>query len=129
MERPPFIEGGVRPVTMGALAVVAAGLTRRKRRGGGLAFKDDASYIGYLTDDDEIGNGGNGGNGGGGGGGDGGSMDVAVYRRRRNELIGSDGGADLSFSNCLFVIVTFCVLLALFLFAVSPWGVPPPRRL
>jgi hypothetical protein len=59
-------------------------------------------------------------------GGCGGGASTVVARRRR-ELLGSD--ADMSFSNCLFMMITVCGLLMLFLFAVSPWGVPPPRRL
>jgi hypothetical protein len=47
--------------------------------------------------------------------------------RRRRELLGSD--SDVSFSSCMMMIVTICGLLLLFLFAVSSWGVPPPRRL
>jgi hypothetical protein len=50
-----------------------------------------------------------------------------MIRRRRRELLGSD--ADVSFSNCMLMMITVCGLLMLFLFAVSPWGVPPPRRL
>ena len=88
-------------------------ITKRK-----LSFplKDDAGYIGYLTDDEEdtavV-----------SGSGDG----ASTVARRRRELLGSD--ADVSFSNCLFMMITVCGLLMLFLFAVSPWGVPPPRRL
>jgi len=90
-------------------------ITKRK-----LSFplKDDAGYIGYLTDDEEdtavV---------SGSGDGDG----ASTVARRRRELLGSD--ADMSFSNCLFMMITVCGLLMLFLFAVSPWGVPPPRRL
>ena len=75
-------------------------------------LKDDAGYIGYLTDDEQ---------------------DIVVggvastVARRRRELLGSD--ADVSFSGCLFMMITVCGLLMLFLFAVSPWGVPPPKRL
>ena len=102
MERPPFIEGGVCPVTMTAVG----------RGGGGrLAFKDDASYIGYLTDDES----GSGSDSGGGS-----SMEM-VYRRRRDELLGNNGGFDLSFSVCLFVIVALVVLVW--------WGLRPPTAL
>jgi hypothetical protein len=105
MERPPFIEGGVCPVMMTAAAVAG-------RRGGGrLAFKDDASYIGYLTDDES----------GSGSDSDGGSSMEMVYRRRRDELLGNNGGFDLSFSVCLFVIVALVVLV---------WGgLRPPTAL
>jgi hypothetical protein len=102
MERPPFIEGGVCPVTMTAAA--AAGRGRGRGRGGRLAFKDDAGYIGYLTDDES-------------GSGSSSSMEM-VYRRRRDELLGRDGGFDLSFSVCLLVITAFVVLVF--------WGLRPP---
>ena len=102
------LAGGV-----GRLAGVGGGcITKRKLP---FPLKDDAGYIGYLTDDEEdtvV-----------SGGGDG----ASTVARRRRELLGSD--ADMSFSNCLFMMITVCGLLMLFLFAVSPWGVPPPRRL
>jgi hypothetical protein len=66
-----------------------------------------------LSDDESV-----------GGTGDEGDVLNVVHRRRR-ELIGSD----ISFSDCMFMIITVGGLLMLFLFAVSPWGVPPPRRL
>ena len=110
--------GGVGRLAGGGVGRLAGG------GGGGIIrripsfpLKDDAGYIGYLTDDEEedtvV-------SGGGGGG----STTVA---RRRRELLGSD--ADVSFSNCLFMMITVCGLLMLFLFAVSPWGVPPPKLL
>jgi hypothetical protein len=83
-----------------------------KRSSSSFPIKDDAGYIGYLSDDES-------------GGGDR-HCDSTVARRRR-ELLGSN--ADVSFSGCLFMMITVCGLLMLFLFAVSPWGVPPPRRL
>ena len=88
-----------------------AGIIRRRSS---FPLKGDAGYIGYLTDDEEdtvVGGGGA----------------STVVARRRRELLGSD--ADVSFSGCLFMMITVCGLLMLFLFAVSPWGVPPPRRL
>jgi hypothetical protein len=78
-------------------------------------IKDDAGYIGYLSDDES------------GGGNRDRDRDSTVVSRRRRELLGSD--ADVSFSNCMLMMITVCGLLMLFLFAVSPWGVPPPRRL
>ena len=86
-------------------------LMRRRRRSSSFPIKDDAGYIGYLSDDES-------------GGGD---RDSTVVSRRRRELLGSD--ADVSFSNCMLMMITVGGLLMLFLFAVSPWGVPPPRRL
>ncbi len=91
-------------------------LQRNKRkRSSSFPLKDDAGYIGYLTDDDDSGSS------------SGSSSDEGrrMVRRRRRELIGSD----ISFSACMFMMITACGLLMLFLFAVSPWGVPPPRRL
>ena len=90
--------------------VGGAGIIRRRSS---FPIKDDAGYIGYLTDDEEdiVVSGGA----------------STVVARRRRELLGSD--ADVSFSGCLFMMITVCGLLMLFLFAVSPWGVPPPRRL
>jgi hypothetical protein len=90
-------------------------LQRNKRKiSSSFPLKDDAGYIGYLTDDDESGSSGS-------------SSDEGrrMVRRRRRELIGSD----ISFSACMFMMITACGLLMLFMFAVSPWGVPPPRRL
>jgi len=85
---------------------------RMRRRSSSFPLKDDAGYIGYLSDDES-----------GGSGDDGGVL--RVVDRRRRELIGSD----ISFSGCMFMMIMVCGLLMLFLFAVSPWGVPPPRRL
>ena len=70
-------------------------------------LKDDAGYIGYLTDGEEE------------------ADEDSVIRRRRRKLLGSD----VSFSACMLMMIIACGLLMLFLFAVSPWGIPPPRRL
>jgi len=83
-------------------------------------LKDDAGYIGYMTDDDESGSSGSGHEEEGG-------HVMNIVRRRRRELLRTD--ADVSFSGCLFMMITAVGLLMLFLFAVSPWGVPPPKRL
>lgn len=84
----------------------------RRRSLSPVPLKDDAGYnVGYLTDDeDDAGHGNNHGS-------------AAVISRRRRELLGSD----LSFTGCLFMFVGVTCLLMLFLFAVSPWGIPPPR--
>ena len=88
-----------------------------KRSRSSFPLKDDAGYIGYLTDDDES---------SGSSGDEGNTSNImCMVRRRRRELIGHD----LSFSGCLFLMTTVGCLLLLFMFAVSPWGVPPPRRL
>ena len=74
-------------------------------------LKDDAGYIGYLTDDESD-------------SGSGGEV-MNIVERRRRQLLGSD----ISFSACMLMMIIACGLLMLFLFAVSPWGIPPPRRL
>ena len=104
MVRPPFIEGGV----CASMATAAEFVSRRS-----FPLKDDAGYIGYLTDAEDA---------------DAAAeseADAEEIRRRRRELVGSD----VSFSNCMLMMITVCGLIMLFLFAVSPWGVPPPRRL
>ena len=91
------------------------------RRGGGLRMrrrssfpiKDDAGYIGYSSDRESNSSD------------EGNVMNMQVVHRRRQELLGSD----MSFSSCLMLFITVCGLLFLFLFAASPWGIPPPRRL
>lgn len=90
-----------------------SGMRRRSSSQSSFPIKDDAGYIGYLSDDES-------------GGGDS-HRDSSMVSRRRRELLGSD--ADVSFSNCMLMMITVGGLLMLFLFAVSPWGVPPPRRL
>ena len=107
----PGVPQGVPPPNGGG---GGGGALRMRKRSSSFPLKDDAGYIGYLTDDDESGSG------------DEGEGDVmSVVDRRRRELMGSD----ISFSGCMFMMITVCGLLMLFLFAVSPWGVPPPRRL
>jgi hypothetical protein len=83
------------------------------RRKSSFPIKDDAGYIGYLSDRESNNSD------------EGNVMNMQVLHRRRQELLGSD----MSFSSCLMLFVTVCGLLLLFLFAASPWGIPPPRRL
>jgi hypothetical protein len=87
-----------------------------RRRSSSFPLKDDAGYIGYLSDDESAGGSGDEGEGGG---------VMSIVGRRRRELIGSD----ISFSGCMLMMITVCGLLMLFIFAASPWGIPPPRRL
>jgi hypothetical protein len=109
-----LVEGG------GGGGVGGGGALRMRKRSSSFPLKDDAGYIGYLTDDDDDGENGSSRSG------DEGEGDVrSVVDRRRRELMGSD----ISFSGCMFMMITVCGLLMLFLFAASPWGVPPPRRL
>lgn len=114
--RPVFME----PLPAGEVLLPRYGGHYRRRRGiivsndnsssalrmrkSSFPIKDDAGYIGYLSDDDDV---------------------MKVLNRRRRELMGSD----ITFSDCMFMMVAVGGLLLLFLFAVSPWGVPPPRRL
>lgn len=86
-----------------------------RKRSSSFPLKGDAGYIGYLSDDESV--------GGSGDEGEGGLM--SIVDRRRRELIGSD----ISFSGCMLMMITVCGLLMLFIFAASPWGIPPPRRL
>ena len=118
--RPAFMEplvggGGRGGVGCGGKLVMGRGAgdgLRMRKRSSSFPLKDDAGYIGYLTDDDESGSSSGSGEG-----------DVrSVVDRRRRELMGSD----ISFSGCMFMMITVCGLLMLFLFAASPWGVPPP---
>jgi hypothetical protein len=113
---PPPCDGNyVRLVEGGGVGGGGALQRNKRKRSSSFPLKDDAGYIGYLTDDDDSGSS------------SGSSSDEGrrMVRRRRRELIGSD----ISFSACMFMMFTACGLLMLFLFAVSPWGVPPPRRL
>ena len=66
-------------------------------------IKDDAGYIGYLSDDES--------------GGDASDVMMKALNRRRRELMGSD----ISFSGCMFMMIAVGGLLLLFL-----WGVRPP---
>ena len=108
---PPPIDGSYARLS-GGVGEDDWGMRRRSSSQSSFPIKDDAGYIGYLSDDeaDIVVSGG-----------------ASTVARRRRELLGSD--ADVSFSGCLFMMITVCGLLMLFLFAVSPWGVPPPRRL
>jgi hypothetical protein len=111
---PPYGGNYVRTVRCGG-GVTGGGGVLRKRRSSAFPIKEDAGYIGYLSDDegkqtvDEEGK-------------EKGDT-LSVVSRRRQELLGSD----ISFSSCLAILVTVGCLLMLFLFAASPWGVPPPR--
>jgi len=62
-------------------------------------LKDDAGYIGYLSDDES--------------GGDASDVMMKVLSRRRRELMGSD----ISFSTCMFMMIVVVGLLMLVI-----WG-------
>ena len=116
---PPPRDGNyVRLVGGGGGGDGGAGLRMTRIRSSSFPLKDDAGYIGYLSDDESGGGSGDEGEGGGGG-------VMSIVERRRRELIGSD----ISFSGCMLMMITVCGLLMLFIFAASPWGIPPPRRL
>lgn len=83
---PPNGRYGVRVRCDGALRMM-------RKRPSSFPLKDDAGYIGYLSDNDES--------GGSGGSGDEGLM--TMVSRRRRELLGIDG--DISFSACCLLVV------------------------
>jgi len=116
---PPPNDGNYVRLTGGVGSALGSGPLQMMRRSqsSSFPFKYDAGYIGYLSDDESV-------VGGSGDEGEGRGM-MSVVHRRRCELLGSD----ISFSSCMFMMIMVCGLLMLFLFAVSPWGVPPPRRL
>ena len=68
-------------------------------------LKDDAGYIGYLSDDES--------------GGDASDVMMKVLSRRRRELMGSD----ISFSTCMFMMIVVVGLLMLVI-----WGGSAPQR-
>jgi len=78
---------------------------RRSSSSSSFPIKDDAGYIGYMSDDES--------------GGDASDVMMEVLNRRRRELMGSD----MSFSGCMLMMIAACGLLMLFL-----WGVRPPSQ-
>lgn len=105
--RPAFMEPlGVPPTNSGyGVGVRGDGALRMMRkRSSSFPIKDDAGYIGYLSDDDES-----------GGSGDEGIM--GMVRRQRRELLGIDG--DISFSMCCLLVVI--VLMMSVAVAVAVW--------
>ena len=109
--RPGFMEPMPVGAPVGAPGGAGGGLLMRRTaasssRSSSFSIKDDAGYIGYLTDDES-------------GSGSGGDV-LRVVSRRRRELLGND----MSFSDCLTLCIMVGGLLLLFIFA---WGVPPPN--
>ena len=123
--RPPFMEPGVPPPHDGVrLAVLGRGalgvplgvppphdgyerggggggaLRMMRRRSSSFPLKDDAGYIGYLSDDGDI---------------------MSVVHRRRRELL----GPDISFTMCclLMLMVMMVVMMVVWGFR---WGFRPP---
>ena len=82
-----------------------------RTRSSSFPIKDDAGYIGYLSDDDT--------GSGGGSGGDEGIISSTrnLVRRQRRELLGIDG--DISFSMCCLLVVI--VLMMSVAVAVAVW--------
>ena len=78
-------------------------LRMMRKRSSSFPIKDDAGYIGYLSDDDES-----------GGSGDEGI--IGMVSRQRRELLGIDG--DISFSMCCLLVV-IVLMMAL---VVVWWG-------
>jgi hypothetical protein len=99
MEQQGVIKKCTRPAFMEPLpSFKSSSAEKRIMKRSSFPLKDDAGYIGYLSDDDE------------------GSVMNEVVNRRRRELLGTDG--DMSFSGCLllFIIVVGLVI----------WGVGRP---
>jgi len=76
-------------------------------------LKDDAGYIGYLTDDDDDDE-----RSGGSGSGSGGDDIMSVVRRRRRELL----GPDISFTMCCLLMVMVMMVVVMMVV----WGYRPP---
>ena len=70
----------------------------RKLSSSSFPIKDDAGYIGYLSDDES----------GSESGGDESDVMMKVLNRRRRQLMGSD----MSFSGCLFLVIMVALLMA-----------------
>jgi hypothetical protein len=79
-------------------------------------LKDDAGYIGYLTDDDDE--------RGGSGGGSGGDDIISVVHRRRRELL----GPDISFTMCCLLMMMVMMVMAMMVMVWwgFRWGFRPP---
>ena len=75
-------------------------------------LKDDAGYIGYLTDDDDE----------RGGGGSGGDDIISVVHRRRRELL----GPDISFTMCCLLMVMVLMVMMVMVWWGYRWGFRPP---
>lgn len=82
----------------------------RNRSSSSFPLKEDAGYIGYLTDDDDSES-----------GGDASDVMMKVLSRRRHELL----GYDMSFSGCMLMMIAACGLLMLFLWGVRRGFRPP----
>ena len=78
-------------------------------RSSSFPIRNDAGYIGYLTDDDER-------VGSGGGGSGSGDDIISVVHRRRRELL----GPDISFTMCCLLMVMVMMVM------VMVWGFRPP---
>ena len=79
-------------------------------------LKDDAGYIGYLTDDDDNDD------ERGGGSGSGGDDIISVVHRRRRELL----GPDISFTMCCLLMVMVLMVMVMMVWGGFRWGFRPP---
>jgi hypothetical protein len=110
--RPAFME----PLVGGPLGVPPGvppphdGYERPLRMSSSFPLKDDAGYIGYLTDDDER------------SGGSGGDDIMSVVRRRRRELL----GPDISFTMCCLLVLMVMMVMMVMVWGGFRWGFRPP---
>ena len=95
------------------------GYERPLRMSSSFPLKDDAGYIGYLTDDDDNDDERCG--GGGSGSGSGGDDIISVVHRRRRELL----GPDISFTMCCLLMVMVLMVMAMVVWGFR-WGFRPP---
>ena len=110
--RPPFMEPGVPPPRDGfGLGVPPPrdGYKRHLMRSSSFPLKDDAGYIGYLSDD-----------GGSDDGGDDNDIMSVVQRRRRHLL-----GPDISFTMCCLLMVMVMMVVVMVVWGFR-WGFRPP---
>ena len=103
--RPPFMEPGVVVGVGVGIPPSHDGYVRHLRRSSSFPLRDDAGYIGYLTDDDERL--------------DGSGDDImSVVDRRRRELL----GPDISFSMCCLLMVMVMMVMVIIMIM---WGSAP----
>ena len=114
---PPGVPPGVPPPHDGYKLGVPPphdGYERPLKRSSSFPLKDDAGYIGYLTDDDER--------SGGSGSGSGGDDIMSVVHRRRRELL----GPDISFTMCCLLMVMVLMVMVMVVWWGFRWGFRPP---
>ena len=87
-----------------------------RNRTSSFPLKEDAGYIGYLTDDDDNDD------ERGGGSGSGGDDIISVVHRRRRELL----GPDISFTMCCLLMVMVLMVMVMMVWGGFRWGFRPP---